>query len=163
MLKRSWKQIQKGPVSGYSAEVTKMTVIDAKGLILGRLASSVAKQLLSGDEKVYIINAEKAIISGSRAATLREYRETRDRGAMEFGPYFPKRPDRILKRTIRGMLPYKRARGRDAMSRLKVYVGVPYELKGAETTTIADADMRLLSSNKYVELGEVSQKMGSKF
>jgi large subunit ribosomal protein L13 len=140
-----------------------MTVIDANGLIMGRLASSVAKQLLSGDEKVYIINAEKAIISGSRAATLREYRETRERGTREFGPHFPKRPDRILKRTIRGMLPYKRARGRDAMSRLKVYVGVPYELKGAETVTIADADMRLLSSSKYVELGEVSQKMGSKF
>ena len=140
-----------------------MTVIDANGLILGRLASTVAKQLLSGDEKVYIINAEKAIISGSRAATLREYRETRVRGATEFGPYFPKRPDRILKRTVRGMLPYKKSRGKDAMSRLKVYVGVPYELKGAEAIAIADADMRLLSSNKYMELGEVSQKMGSKF
>jgi large subunit ribosomal protein L13 len=140
-----------------------MTVIDANGLILGRLASTVAKQLLSGDDEIFIINAEKAVISGSKATTLKEYRETRERGATEFGPYFPKRPDRILKRTIRGMLPYKRARGRDAMSRLKVYVGVPYEFKGAETITIPDADMRLLSSNKYVELGEVSQKMGSKF
>ena len=140
-----------------------MTVIDANGLILGRLASIVAKQLLSGDEKIYIVNAEKAIISGSRATTLKDYRETRERGATEFGPYFPKRPDRILKRTIRGMLPYKRARGRDAMYRLKVYVGVPSELKSAETTTIAHADMKLLSSSKYIELGEVSQKMGSKF
>jgi large subunit ribosomal protein L13 len=140
-----------------------MTVIDANGLILGRLASTVAKQLLSGDEEIYIVNAEKAVISGSRATTLKEYRETRERGSMEFGPYFPKRPDRILKRTIRGMLPYKRARGRDAMSRLKVYVGVPSELKDTETITIADADMRLLSSSKYIELGEVSQKMGSKF
>ena len=140
-----------------------MTVIDANGLILGRLASTVAKQLLSGDEEIYIVNAEKAVISGSRATTLKEYRETRERGTMEFGPYFPKRPERILKRTIRGMLPYKRARGRDAMSRLKVYVGVPSELKSAETITIADADMRQLSSSKYIELGEVSQKMGSKF
>lgn len=140
-----------------------MTVIDANGLILGRLASKVAKQLLSGDEEIYIVNAEKAVISGSRATTLKEYRGTRERGATEFGPYFPKRPERILKRTIRGMLPYKRARGRDAMSRLKVYVGVPSELKGAETITIADADMKLLSSSKYIELGEVSQKLGSKF
>jgi large subunit ribosomal protein L13 len=140
-----------------------MTVIDANGLILGRLASTVAKQLLSGDESIYIVNAEKAVISGSRASTLREYRETRERGATEFGPYFPKRPDRILRRTIRGMLPYKRARGRDAMARLKVYVGVPYELAGSEAITIADADVKLLSSNKYIELGEVSQKMGSKF
>lgn len=140
-----------------------MTVIDANGLILGRLASIVAKQLLSGDEKIYIVNAEKAVISGSRATTLKDYRETRVRGATEFGPYFPKRPDRILKRTIRGMLPYKKTRGRDAMSRLKVYVGVPSELKGAETITITNVDMRRLSSSKYIELGEVSQKMGSKF
>jgi large subunit ribosomal protein L13 len=140
-----------------------MAVIDANGLILGRLASTVAKRLLSGDEEIHIVNAEKAVISGSRASTLRDYRETRERGATEFGPYFPKRPDRILKRTIRGMLPYKRARGRDAMSRLKVYVGVPYEFKDADMTTIADADMKLLSSSKYIELGEVSQKIGSKF
>jgi large subunit ribosomal protein L13 len=140
-----------------------MAVIDANGLILGRLASTVAKRLLSGDEEIHIVNAEKAVISGSRASTLRDYRETRERGATEFGPYFPKRPDRILKRTIRGMLPYKRARGRDAMSRLRVYVGVPYEFKDADMTTIADADMKLLSSSKYIELGEVSQKIGSKF
>ncbi len=140
-----------------------MKVIDANGLILGRLASKVAKQLLLEDKKIYIINAEKAVISGSRATILKEYKETRERGATEFGPYFPKRPDRILKRTIRGMLPYKRARGRDAMSRLKVYVGVPYELKSAEVVTIEDADRKFLSSNKHIELGEVSQKMGSKF
>jgi large subunit ribosomal protein L13 len=140
-----------------------MTVIDANGLILGRLASTVAKELLSGNEKVYIVNAEKAVISGSRATTLKDYRQSQERGATEFGPYFPKRPDRILKRTIRGMLPHKKARGRDAMSRLKVYVGVPSELKDTETITIAHADMKQLSSSKYIELGEVSQKMGSKF
>ena len=50
-----------------------MTVIDAKGLILGRLASTVAKQLLSGDEKIYIVNAEKAVVSGSKA-TIRNLR-----------------------------------------------------------------------------------------
>jgi len=44
-----------------------MKVIDAKGLILGRLASKVAKQLLLEDKKIYVVNAEKAVISGSRA------------------------------------------------------------------------------------------------
>lgn len=140
-----------------------MTVIDAKGLILGRLASTVAKQLLSGDEKIYIVNAEHAVVSGSKATTLKEYKDCRDRGSREFGPYFPKRPDRILKRTIRGMLPYKRARGRDAMSRLRVYVGVPMELRDAEMITLEKADMNRLSSNKYVELGDVSLKLGGKF
>jgi large subunit ribosomal protein L13 len=85
------------------------------------------------------------------------------RGKPEFGPYFPKRPDRILKRTVRGMLPYKRARGRDAMSRLKVYVGIPMELSNKEAVKIEEASMDRLSSNKYLRLGDVSKKLGAKF
>ncbi|MDK2833146.1 MAG: large subunit ribosomal protein [Methanolobus sp.] len=139
-----------------------MTVIDAEGLIMGRLASVVAKKLLDG-EKIDIVNADKAIISGSRASTLQEYKETITRGTREFGPYFPKRPERILKRTIRGMIPYKRVRGRDAMGRLKVYVGIPVEFRNAEIIRVAEADMNRLSSNKYLTLGEVSTKLGSKF
>ncbi len=139
-----------------------MTIIDAEGLILGRLSSAVAKKLLAG-EKIDIINAEKAVISGSKYTTLREYEETLKRGKTEFGPYFPKRPERILKRTVRGMLPYKRARGRDAMSRLKVHVGSPMEFSGQETIKISEASMDRLSSNKYLKLGDVSKKLGSRF
>jgi large subunit ribosomal protein L13 len=84
-------------------------------------------------------------------------------GTREFGPYFPKRPDRILKRTVRGMLPYKRPRGREAMANLKIYVGIPIELKDAELTTVDGANMTRLSSNKYVTIGDVSRKLGGKF
>jgi large subunit ribosomal protein L13 len=139
-----------------------MTIIDADGLIMGRLASTVATKLLAGEE-IDIINAEKAVISGSKYTTMREYDETLRRGKPEFGPFFPKRPDRILKRTVRGMLPYKRARGRDAMSRLKIYVGVPAEFEGKESAKIAEANMDRLSSNKYLRLGDLSKKLGAKF
>lgn len=139
-----------------------MTVIDANGLIMGRLASNVAKMLLSGEE-VSIVNAERAVISGSKVTTLEEYDVIRNMGTREFGPYFPRRPDRILKRTVRGMLPYKRARGKDAMGRLKVYVGIPYEYQGAEFVSVESAEMTRLSSNKYVTIGDVSRKLGSKF
>ncbi|MBP1910184.1 50S ribosomal protein L13 [Methanolobus bombayensis] len=138
-----------------------MTIIDAEGLIMGRLASAVAKKLLAG-EKIDIINAEKAVISGSKFATMREYDETLRRGKPEFGPFFPKRPDRILKRTVRGMLPYKRARGKAAMSNLKVYVGVPEELQEKECITMDEASMNRLSSNKYLRLGDLSKKLGAK-
>ncbi|WP_406657880.1 50S ribosomal protein L13 [Methanolobus sp. ZRKC2] len=139
-----------------------MTIIDADGLIMGRLASKVAKRLLAG-EQIDIVNAEKAVISGSKISTLREYDEIINIGTREFGPYFPKRPERILKRTVRGMLPYKRARGKDAMARLKVYVGVPAEFNDKEITSVEEADMNRLSSNKYLTLGQVSTKLGSKF
>ncbi|MDK2892789.1 50S ribosomal protein L13 [Methanohalophilus sp.] len=139
-----------------------MTVINADGLIMGRLASSVAKRLLAG-ETIYIVNAENAVISGTKEATFGEYKERRDIGSKEFGPYFPKRPDRILKRTVRGMLPYKRARGRDALGRLKVYVGVPDELQGKEFTTLEEASIERLSTGKYMTVGTLSHKLGSKF
>jgi large subunit ribosomal protein L13 len=69
----------------------------------------------------------------------------------------------ILKRTVRGMLPYKLQRGRDAMSRLRVYVGVPRELKGLPFDQPAAAKMRLASNNKYVELGSLSKRLGANF
>ena len=141
-----------------------MTVIDADGLIMGRLASVVAKRLLAG-ETIDIVNAENVVVSGSKVTTLMEYEISRNMGRREksFGPYFPKRPDRILKRTVRGMLPYKRARGKDAMGRLKIYVGTPIEFKDAELTKIAEADMNRLSSNKYLTLADISKKLGAKF
>lgn len=139
-----------------------MTIIDADGLIMGRLASTVAKRLLDGEE-IDIINADKAVISGSKLTTIKEYDEMLKIGSREFGPYFPRKPDRILKRTVRGMLPYKRTRGKDAMTRLKVYMGVPAEFKDKEMTSIPEADMNRLSSNKYITLGRVSKKLGSKF
>jgi large subunit ribosomal protein L13 len=139
-----------------------MTVINADGLIMGRLASSVAKRLLAG-ETISIVNAEKAIISGSRVTTLGEYREKRTIGSREFGPYFPRRPERIIKRTVRGMLPYKRARGKDALSRLKVHVGVPAELRDSEMTVLEEASVERLSTARYITVGDLSRKFGSKF
>ena len=139
-----------------------MTIINAEGLILGRLSSIVAKRLLSGEE-ILIVNAERAVISGSKVTTFNEYKQSIDRGAKEFGPYFPKRPDQIVKRTIRGMLPYKKARGRDAMSRLKTYIGVPESIRNKETISITEADMKRLSSIKYVRLNELCTKLGARF
>lgn len=139
-----------------------MTVIDANGLIMGRLASTVAKRLLAGEE-IGIVNAEKAVISGSKVSTLEEYTEIREMGTREFGPYFPRRPDRIIKRTVRGMLPYKRLRGKEAMARLKIHVGIPSDLKDAELITVENANMNRLSSNKYVRLGDISTHLGAKF
>ncbi len=135
------------------------TIIDADGLILGRLASIAASRLLNGDT-IAIINAERVVISGGKAATYREYKETVDRGSTIAGPYFPRRSDQIVKRTIRGMLPYKRMRGRDAMSRLRVYIGTPAELSKSGAETIPEAGMSRLGTINYIRLGELSAKLG---
>lgn len=126
---------------------------------MGRLASMVAKRLLKGEE-MSIVNAEKAIVSGSKEATFRRYKQWVDRGSREKGPHYPRRPDQIVARTIRGMLPYKKARGKDAFTRLKVYIDIPEELAREPITTLENADMTRLSTIKYMALGELSRRLG---
>jgi large subunit ribosomal protein L13 len=134
-----------------------MRYYDAKGVILGRLASTVAKRLLGG-EKVTIINAEKALISGSKANILERYELKRDRGYIRKGPFYPRRPDRVMRRTVRGMLPFYTSSGRAAFKNLKVYVGTPKGLKVAQFEPVKTR----LGSDRYMELGEVTKLLGAK-
>ena len=139
-----------------------MAVIDANNLILGRMASLVARRLLNGEE-INIINAEKVIISGRRDATFERYKRYIDRGSREFGPHFPRRPDQIVARTIRGMIPHKKMTGREAYDRLKVYIGVPPELSKEQANTLQEASITRLSTSNYTVLGDLSKRLGSKF
>ena len=97
-----------------------VTIIDAKGLILGRMASIVAKRLLEG-ESVIILNAELAAISGKRLQIVKDAKTFLEVGHPRKGPNHPRRPDKIVRRTIRGMLPYRKPKGRQAFKRLRVY------------------------------------------
>ncbi|MBE8538669.1 50S ribosomal protein L13 [Geoglobus acetivorans] len=135
-------------------------IIDADGHILGRLSSYIAKRLLEG-EKIVVVNAEKAIITGSPENVLERYKEKYDRGSKEKGPYFPRHPERIFKRTVRGMLPWKSRRGRDAYRRLRVFMGVPEQLKDREFEKVDAALYEKVSkTEKYVYLGDVSRYLG---
>ncbi len=109
---------------------TEKLIYDAKGKILGRLASHAAKSLLQGNE-VSIINAESAIISGSRKDILKKYRtrvNLKEKANPEHSPYWSRRPDLLVKRVVRGMLPYRKPSGKAAYKRLRVYIGMPNEL-----------------------------------
>ncbi len=135
-------------------------LIDASGLILGRIASDVAKRLLQG-ESIIIVNAEKAVISGRRHTIVKNAKTFLEVGHPRKGPYHRRRPDRILRRTVRGMLPRKKPKGQAAYRRIKVYLGVPEELKGEETQTIIDAKAEKLKC-PYVTLGELAKEIGWK-
>lgn len=141
-----------------------VTVINGDGLLLGRLASIVAQRSLAGEE-IAIVNVEKVVISGSRARVLGNYRHKRERGASgsHWGPFVPRRPDHLMKRTIRGMLPYKRPRGVAAMKAIKCYVGVPVELVGKEMEIVEEAHMNRLNNPNFITLGAVSTFLGAKF
>jgi large subunit ribosomal protein L13 len=130
-----------------------MIYIDAADLVLGRLASTVAKELLNG-ESVYVVNAEKAVIIGRPESTLKEYKEKRARGDPYHGPFFPRTPERIIKRTVRGMLPYKTARGSEALKRLRVFISIPSELQGKDFTAIKGAENK--GEQKFTTVGKLS-------
>ncbi|RLG46777.1 MAG: 50S ribosomal protein L13 [Thermoproteota archaeon] len=109
-------------------------VINAEGKILGRLASFVAKRLLEG-KRIAIVNAEKAVITGNPKTILEKYQKRRSiegKPKPTKGPVQPRAPDRIVWKTIRGMLPMKKAKGREALRRLRVFIGVPQELRKVE-------------------------------
>ncbi|MCD6411390.1 MAG: 50S ribosomal protein L13 [Thermoplasmata archaeon] len=135
-----------------------VTVVDATGAVLGRLASIVAKRLLNGEE-IAIVNSEKAIIVGDKDSIKERYKEKREIGSSRKGPYFPRRADRIVKRTVRGMLPYQQPKGREALKRLKCYIGVPKEFEGVEFETIESVKKTPL---RYITVGELSEFLGAK-
>jgi large subunit ribosomal protein L13 len=133
-------------------------IIDAKGLILGRMSSIIAKRLLQG-ESVVVLNAEKAAISGKRLQIVQEAKTFLEVGHPRKGPFHPRRPDRIVRRTVRGMLPWDKPKGRQAYKRLKVYLGAPKEFDGKEIQTILDASAEKLKS-PYITVGELAKEIG---
>jgi len=108
-------------------------IIDGKGAVLGRLASYAAKQALKGEE-VVILNCENVIISGKKQKIKSDFLKKRSRvGSSQKGPKLIKTSERMVKRTIRGMLPEHRfGRGREAFRRIKCYNKVPKEFQEKE-------------------------------
>ena len=136
-------------------------IVNADNQIVGRLSSAVAKMLLEG-KSVTIVNAERAIISGNKDSILSEVQEFRGVKSAVNPKNTPRhfiRPDRLMRDIIRGMLPYRKPRGRQALKRLRVYVGRPEGVSG-EPIEVKDMSASRLT-HKYVRLQEVSQRFGS--
>lgn len=156
------------------AEFDADLVVDARDCILGRVASQVAERALDG-ERIAIVNAEGVVVTGSEDDVLERYHSRRAVGS-DRGPFYPKRPDRILKRSVRGMLPYTDQRGREAFENVRVYVGNPYESRQDDSGTdtrhsdpnrdhepvvLEDTSLDRLSNIKFLSLGEISEKLGA--
>ncbi|RQG95981.1 50S ribosomal protein L13 [Natrarchaeobius chitinivorans] len=142
------------------AEFDADVVVDARDCILGRVASEVAQRALEGDT-IAIVNAEDAVITGDKEDVFETYRKRLQLGS-DNGPYYPRRPDTIFKRSVRGMLPYKKPRGREALENVRVYVGNPYEDDDdREAEIIEDTSLDRLSNIRFVHLGEVSEQLGA--
>lgn len=139
----------------------KGVVIDCNSKILGRLATRVAKLLLEGNS-VTLVNAEKAVISGHIKNIVANYKmkvEWQDKANPEHSPYWSRRPDFLVKRIVRGMLPYKKAKGKEAYKRLRVYVGVPAELSKAKFEKLQTKEGQD-TYETVVSIKELSENLG---
>jgi len=132
-------------------------IIDASGATLGRLSTNAAKRLIKGEE-IAVINSEKAIISGKKSSIKNRYKQKREVGTYRKGPFFPRTPDQIVKRTIRGMIPYQTPHGRIAFKRLKCYIGVPTEFEGKKFETVKEAEKEPVD---FITIEELSRSLGA--
>jgi large subunit ribosomal protein L13 len=142
------------------AAAPRGTLVDASGLVLGRAASLIAKRLLQG-ESIVVVNAERSVVIGDRAMVLETYRANRARGSKRTGPHFPRYPDRIFRRTVRGMLPHLKTRGKEALDRLEVYIGTPTDLQGHASQSLEGAKARP-ALRRPITLGEISHLLGAR-
>lgn len=128
----------------------KEIIIDGTNATLGRLASYIAKQSLLGS-KIIVVNSNEIIIIGDKKEIAERYKESIKRGGTSMkGPNIIRNPERIIKRTVRGMLSYKDGRGRDALSRIICYNETPKEYESVKKILAGKE-----KSGKFITLKEL--------
>ncbi len=136
-------------------------IVDGTNHIAGRLCSQVAKLLKNGN-RISIVNSENIMLSGSRKMIIEEYREFLEIASItnpKFGPFHPRRPDTMITKMVRGMLPKKKPSGETSLKRLRVYLGVPNELRSKKTIQFENAKIRK-PSPYYMTLGDLGRMVG---
>jgi large subunit ribosomal protein L13 len=134
-----------------------MIVVDGTDVIFGRMASNVAKKAMTGEE-VHIINAEKLVLNGNPADIAERFLERRrakHKGNPEYSPKWPRLPHMLVKRMIRGMLPWRTARGKEAYKKIFIYTGNPKELKAGEFKAKKHDGI-----SPHTTVGEICKKLG---
>lgn len=136
-------------------------IIDANNLIVGRLASFVAKQALMGEE-VTVVNCGKAVITGNKPKILERFKDNKERGRPSKGPFVHRSSDAIVRRAIRGMVGYKTSKGGEAYKRIKCFKSLPSQFEGKKMETVKSASVDKLPNLRYVSVDYVSKWLGGK-
>jgi len=135
----------------------RQIVIDAENSVVGRLSSFAAKKALEGNQ-IIVLNSEKAIFVGKPKDILEKYLKRFRLGhGVQKGPLYPRKPEMILRRAIRGMIGRKKTKGRNAFKRVKCFVGIPEKYKNAEKISVAKK--RVLN---FITLRELSKLIKQK-
>ncbi|MFA5049688.1 MAG: 50S ribosomal protein L13 [Candidatus Micrarchaeia archaeon] len=136
-----------------------MIVIDGNGMIFGRIASRISKELLKKNQ-IILVNAEKILISGDPKAIVDRYtvkRSLKNKANPEKSSHFSRVPKMFVKRIIRGMLPWKRPRGKEAYRNLTVYEGIPENIT---QKPVVFEDCRPKNISKYITIEKICKRFG---
>jgi large subunit ribosomal protein L13 len=140
-----------------------VTIIDAKKLVAGRLASKVAKRIIKG-EMVTIVNAQDLVVVGTKAGIMEKY-ERRAAAAVKgnphYGPKYARIPDRIVRRMIRNMLPTQKSAKERIIKRLMVHNAVPKELANEKMETFDDIVCN--ERHNFMTLKEIALQLGGRW
>ncbi|MFW9925542.1 MAG: 50S ribosomal protein L13 [Candidatus Thorarchaeota archaeon] len=136
-------------------------VFDAENMVVGRLGAKAAKAAILG-EQVVVVNAEKAIITGDRRTVIDAWKEkfnVKTSYNPKRGPLHERRPDKMVRKIFRGMLPWPTPRGKAAYKRIKVYIGVPDQYAKSEKIVLEGAKYSSLK-RKFITVADLSHELG---
>ena len=136
-------------------------VIDGKDLILGRLCSHIAKEALLG-KTIAVVNVGDVVITGKKKDVFGKFKHLREMGEPTHGPFIKRRARELFKRSVRRMLPYKNTRGKEALSRITAFKGVPARFESVSLQSLEGAHISKLPTSKYVRLQDVTHFLGGK-
>lgn len=135
--------------------------VNADGVILGRLCSYVAKKALNG-YTVDVVNIEKSVLTGQRRVVLEKFKRFRNMGEPFHGPFIGRSAKDLFKRSLRRMVPHKKARGVEALARVKAYKGMPARFTDTKMETLQESQVSKVPNTKYLQLHEVTSYLGGK-
>jgi large subunit ribosomal protein L13 len=138
----------------------KMKIYNGENMLLGRLGSLVAKDALLGEE-VRVVNCDKIMVSGKKFNVYANVKERRLRKGYPLkSAKLSRLPERYVRRSIRGMLPWKHTRGKEAFKRIMCYSGTPEELADQKYVEMKGISVKKLPTMNFVTVKEICKYTG---
>ena len=144
-------------------------LVDAEGVVLGRLASEVAQRLrgkhkptfaphLDTGDHVVVVNAEKVVLTGNKLVQKKSHHHSGYPGGLRSVPYarlIQRHPERVIEKAVKGMLPSNRL-GRAMLRKLKVYSG-PEHPHGSQKPK--DLDLKSVAAPHNIEQAHTAEEV----
>ncbi len=138
-------------------------IVNAEGLVAGRLASKVAKAAINGED-VVIINAEKVVLVGKQTAIMPKFQQRVDAGVKSnphYGPKYDRIPSKMLRRMIKGMLPNKSRTAEKLLKQIYIYNSTTDKVDITKAITMED--IKCNEKHDFMLLEDVAKALGGKW